>query len=256
MGVGGFITPPDGWMKTFVEHRAQVRRRLHLATRCRRASGAPAARCGASSTRASQPDIMTMAKGIANGYPISAVLTTGAIADAWKGGNISTFGGNPISSRRGQRHDRRDRRGQARRERRGDGQGPPRGARGAQGEVPGHRRRARARPHAGRRAREGREGGRPHAGGRRDAAPLRGDEEAGLLIGRGGLTATCSASRRRSIVGKSEIEDALQDPRRVLRRARRAVDGRKDATTVSTVLGTRRAAGRARRDRARPTRSR
>jgi len=44
-----------------------------------------------------KPDIMTMAKGIANGYPISAVLTTGAIADAWKGGNISTFGGNPIS---------------------------------------------------------------------------------------------------------------------------------------------------------------
>ncbi len=43
------------------------------------------------------PDVMTMAKGIANGYPISAVLTTAPIADAWKGGNISTFGGNPIS---------------------------------------------------------------------------------------------------------------------------------------------------------------
>ena len=44
------------------------------------------------------PDVMTMAKGIANGYPISAVLTTAAIADAWKGGNISTFGGNPITA--------------------------------------------------------------------------------------------------------------------------------------------------------------
>jgi 4-aminobutyrate aminotransferase-like enzyme len=39
-----------------------------------------------------------MAKGIANGYPISAVLTTTPIADSWKGGNISTFGGNPITS--------------------------------------------------------------------------------------------------------------------------------------------------------------
>ena len=44
-----------------------------------------------------EPDVVTMAKGIANGFPISAVVTTSAIADAWKGGNISTFGGNPIS---------------------------------------------------------------------------------------------------------------------------------------------------------------
>ncbi len=45
-----------------------------------------------------EPDIMTMAKGIANGFPIGAVLATTAIADSWKGGNISTFGGNPISA--------------------------------------------------------------------------------------------------------------------------------------------------------------
>jgi alanine-glyoxylate transaminase / (R)-3-amino-2-methylpropionate-pyruvate transaminase len=44
------------------------------------------------------PDVMTLAKGIANGYPLSAVLTTRAIADSWKGGNISTFGGNPITA--------------------------------------------------------------------------------------------------------------------------------------------------------------
>ena len=43
------------------------------------------------------PDVMTMAKGIANGYPISAIVTSAPIAGAWKGGNISTFGGNPVS---------------------------------------------------------------------------------------------------------------------------------------------------------------
>jgi 4-aminobutyrate aminotransferase-like enzyme len=43
-----------------------------------------------------EPDIMTMAKGIANGFPIAATLATAPIADSWKGGNISTFGGNPI----------------------------------------------------------------------------------------------------------------------------------------------------------------
>jgi 4-aminobutyrate aminotransferase-like enzyme len=45
-----------------------------------------------------EPDIMTMAKGIANGLPLGAVLATTAIADSWKGGNISTYGGNPIST--------------------------------------------------------------------------------------------------------------------------------------------------------------
>ena len=49
---------------------------------------------------------MTMAKGIANGFPIAATLATAAIADSWKGGNISTFGGNPISRDRGQRDHR------------------------------------------------------------------------------------------------------------------------------------------------------
>src|SRR6476469_9408042 len=41
---------------------------------------------------------MTMAKGIANGMPIAACLATVAIADSWKAGNISTFGGNPITT--------------------------------------------------------------------------------------------------------------------------------------------------------------
>jgi alanine-glyoxylate transaminase/(R)-3-amino-2-methylpropionate-pyruvate transaminase len=45
-----------------------------------------------------EPDIMTMAKGIANGLPLGATLATTAIADSWKGGNISTFGGNPLSA--------------------------------------------------------------------------------------------------------------------------------------------------------------
>ena len=43
------------------------------------------------------PDIVTMAKGIANGFPISAVVTTGPIAAIPRAGNISTFGGNPVA---------------------------------------------------------------------------------------------------------------------------------------------------------------
>lgn len=43
------------------------------------------------------PDIMVMAKGIANGAPVGATVTTDEIAHAWKGKTISTFGGNPVS---------------------------------------------------------------------------------------------------------------------------------------------------------------
>jgi len=42
------------------------------------------------------PDIMVMAKGIANGFPVGATITTHEIAQAWPGPSISTFGGNPI----------------------------------------------------------------------------------------------------------------------------------------------------------------
>jgi 4-aminobutyrate aminotransferase-like enzyme len=43
-----------------------------------------------------EPDIMVMAKGIANGWPVGATITTDEIAHAWQGKTISTFGGNPV----------------------------------------------------------------------------------------------------------------------------------------------------------------
>ena len=46
-----------------------------------------------------QPDIMTFAKGIANGLPMAATVATAAVADTFSGLSISTFGGNPVSCR-------------------------------------------------------------------------------------------------------------------------------------------------------------
>jgi alanine-glyoxylate transaminase / (R)-3-amino-2-methylpropionate-pyruvate transaminase len=43
------------------------------------------------------PDIMTCAKGMANGVPIGATIATSEIADSFTGLTISTFGGNPVS---------------------------------------------------------------------------------------------------------------------------------------------------------------
>jgi 4-aminobutyrate aminotransferase-like enzyme len=97
LGVGGFITPPEGWMKEFV---GIVRKYggIFIADEVQTGFGRTGGKMWGIEHEGVAPDVMTMAKGIANGYPISAVLTTTAIADAWKGGNISTFGGNPISS--------------------------------------------------------------------------------------------------------------------------------------------------------------
>ena len=44
-----------------------------------------------------EPDIMVMAKGIANGFPVGATVTRPEIAEAWQGPSISTYGGNSVS---------------------------------------------------------------------------------------------------------------------------------------------------------------
>jgi alanine-glyoxylate transaminase / (R)-3-amino-2-methylpropionate-pyruvate transaminase len=97
LGVGGFITPPEGWMRTFVDI---VRKYggIFIADEVQTGFGRTGGTMWGIEHEGVQPDVMTLAKGIANGYPISAVLTTRAIADSWKGGNISTFGGNPITA--------------------------------------------------------------------------------------------------------------------------------------------------------------
>ena len=44
------------------------------------------------------PDVVTSAKGLANGVPIGLTVTTPEIASSFQGLNISTFGGNPVTS--------------------------------------------------------------------------------------------------------------------------------------------------------------
>lgn len=45
-----------------------------------------------------QPDIVTMAKGIGNGFPLGAVVTTPEIAKALtKAWHFNTYGGNPVA---------------------------------------------------------------------------------------------------------------------------------------------------------------
>lgn len=45
-----------------------------------------------------EPDVMAMAKGIANGFPLSAFIAPDEIADTFQPGeHLTTFGGNPVS---------------------------------------------------------------------------------------------------------------------------------------------------------------
>ena len=44
-----------------------------------------------------KPEIMTMAKGVANGMPLGVTMATPEVADSFKKLTISTFGGNPMS---------------------------------------------------------------------------------------------------------------------------------------------------------------
>lgn len=45
-----------------------------------------------------KPDIVTMAKGIGNGFPLGAVVTTPEIAEVLKhSSHFNTFGGNPLA---------------------------------------------------------------------------------------------------------------------------------------------------------------
>ena len=96
MGEGGIITPPREYFK-------EIRKVLD-------AHGillfTDEVQCGFGRTGKMfaiehydvEPDIMTMAKGIADGFPLSAFIARPEVADSFRpGDHLSTFGGNPVS---------------------------------------------------------------------------------------------------------------------------------------------------------------
>lgn len=97
-GVGGFIVAPDGYFKVATDI---VRKYggLFICDEVQTGFGRTGGKMwGIEHHEGVEPDIMTMAKGIANGLPIGATLATVPVADSWTAGNIATFGGNPLST--------------------------------------------------------------------------------------------------------------------------------------------------------------
>jgi 4-aminobutyrate aminotransferase-like enzyme len=95
-GVGGFITPPKEYFQVVLEITRKYGGLFicdEVQTGCGRTGKTF---CGIEHWGV-QPDIMTFAKGLANGLPIGATIATPAVADSFTGLSISTFGGNPVT---------------------------------------------------------------------------------------------------------------------------------------------------------------
>jgi acetylornithine/succinyldiaminopimelate/putrescine aminotransferase len=95
-GNGGIHVPPDGFLQSLqaICHKYGT---LLIADEIQTGFN----RTGywlASTGMGVTPDIVTIAKGLGNGFPIAAAVTTTEIAAAYSRPGASTFGGNPVSA--------------------------------------------------------------------------------------------------------------------------------------------------------------
>jgi len=96
MGEGGIIVPPDDYFKR-VKEILDEEGVLFIADEVQSGFGRTG-KMFAIEHYGVEPDIITMAKGIADGWPLSAFIARPEIADAFQlGDHLSTFGGNPVS---------------------------------------------------------------------------------------------------------------------------------------------------------------
>jgi 4-aminobutyrate aminotransferase len=96
LGVGGYIVPPRGYYARAAEIIRSVGG-LFIADEVQTGFGRTGEHWWGIEHWGVEPDIMVMAKGIANGFPVGATLTTDEIARSWTASTISTYGGNPVS---------------------------------------------------------------------------------------------------------------------------------------------------------------
>src|SRR3954468_12452773 len=97
-GVGGFVEFPQGYLKNIYEH-VRAAGGVCIADEVQTGFGRTGTHFWGFETQGVIPDIVTLAKGIGNGCPLAAVVTTPKIAQALTGKvHFNTFGGNPVVS--------------------------------------------------------------------------------------------------------------------------------------------------------------
>jgi alanine-glyoxylate transaminase/(R)-3-amino-2-methylpropionate-pyruvate transaminase len=95
-GVGGVVVFPDGYLKHVYEH-VRAAGGVTIADEVQAGFGRTGTHYWGFETQGVIPDIVTMAKGIGNGAPLGAVVTTPKIAQALAQRiHFNTFGGNPV----------------------------------------------------------------------------------------------------------------------------------------------------------------
>jgi alanine-glyoxylate transaminase/(R)-3-amino-2-methylpropionate-pyruvate transaminase len=95
-GVGGCIVFPDNYLKHAYEH-VRLAGGLCIADEVQTGFGRTGTHYWGFETQGVIPDIVTMAKGIGNGCPLGAVVTTEKIAQTLADRlHFNTFGGNPV----------------------------------------------------------------------------------------------------------------------------------------------------------------
>ena len=96
MGVGGFITPPPEYFQIAV---GIIRKYggVFICDEVQTGFGRTGGKLWGIEHWGVEPEIMTMAKGVANGLPLGVTIATPEVAASLKAFTISTFGGNPVS---------------------------------------------------------------------------------------------------------------------------------------------------------------
>jgi alanine-glyoxylate transaminase/(R)-3-amino-2-methylpropionate-pyruvate transaminase len=97
-GVGGFVEFPSGYLKHAYEH-VRAAGGVCIADEVQTGFGRTGTHFWGFETQGVIPDIVTLAKGIGNGAPLAAVVTTPKIAAVMaQKVHFNTFGGNPVVS--------------------------------------------------------------------------------------------------------------------------------------------------------------
>jgi len=97
-GVGGAIEFADGYLAEAVKH-VKAAGGLYIADEVQAGLGRTGTKFWGYENYGVKPDIVTMAKGIGNGAPLAAVVTTPEIAAAFATkSHFNTYGGNPVVS--------------------------------------------------------------------------------------------------------------------------------------------------------------
>ena len=96
-GVGGFITPPKEYF-SIVERIIRNHGGIFISDEVQTGWGRTGGKWFGIEQYGVVPDIMTSAKGLANGSPVGLTVAKPEVADAVTGLTISTFGGNPVTA--------------------------------------------------------------------------------------------------------------------------------------------------------------